>query len=98
MVRGLIKDGRVLRSGDGPDGAAVFGIWDDDVVISVLAGPPPHRLALLGEVLGRAKDAGAGRVVMFAPDAADADGLRVAFAPHAWCPDGLVIVEKPLVS
>jgi GNAT superfamily N-acetyltransferase len=103
MVRGLIKDGRLLRAGDRQDrgaavGAAVFGIWDADVVISVLTGPAPHQQALFDEALGRAPEGGARRVVLFAPDAAVTGGLRGTFAPHAWCPDGLVIVEKALVS
>ncbi|MDR7418443.1 MAG: GNAT family N-acetyltransferase [Armatimonadota bacterium] len=103
MVRGLIKDDRVLRAGDREDrgpvlGAAIFGVWDADLVISVLAGPPPHEQALFGEALGRGQEAGARRVVVFAPDASVADRLRVALTPHAWCPDGLVIVEKALVS
>jgi ribosomal protein S18 acetylase RimI-like enzyme len=96
LVRGLIKDVRVLRSGDGPDGVALFGVGDQDAVIAALAGPPAHRRALFGEVIEQARGAGASRVVLFTPARDDADGLGVAFTPHPWCPEGLVIVEKTL--
>jgi GNAT superfamily N-acetyltransferase len=96
LVRGVIKDGRVLGTDGGSGGVAVFVVRNRDAVISVLTGEPAQRAALFGDVLGRARMGGARRVALFAPDAHDAADLRTPLAPHPWCPDGLVIVEKPL--
>jgi GNAT superfamily N-acetyltransferase len=93
MLLGLIKDGRVLRT---DQGGAWFAIADGTAVLSVLTGPPEHRQALFGAVVERALGAGARRIALFVPDAEVARPLRAALAPHPWCPDGLVIVEKAL--
>jgi GNAT superfamily N-acetyltransferase len=96
LVKGLIKDGRALRAGDGPVGAALCAVRNEWAVISVMVGPPAHRQALFGVIVEEAHRAGARRVALFAPDAGGAAGLRAAFAPHPWCPDGLVIVQRTL--
>jgi GNAT superfamily N-acetyltransferase len=93
LVRGLAKDGRALRAGAG-DGAALFALRGETAVISALIGPTQHRQALLAEIAGRAVAVGARRIALFASGAEAAEGLRAAFVPHPWCPDGLVVVEK----
>ncbi|MGQ0549403.1 MAG: GNAT family N-acetyltransferase [Armatimonadota bacterium] len=92
LVRGLIGDGRVLRSGEPVNGVAAFALHGQAAVISFLAGRPAHRQALYGEVAGRARAAGARRAVLFSPDG----GLPATFVPHPWCPNGLVIIERRL--
>lgn len=96
LVKGLIKDGRALWAGRPAEGAVLCGTRDEWAVISVLAGPPAHRRALFGAVVEKARLAGASRVALFAPDAGTAAGLSASFAPHPWCPDGLVIAQKSL--
>jgi GNAT superfamily N-acetyltransferase len=96
LVRGLTKDRRVLVSGREPEGVVLFAVRGDDAVISTLAGPSAHRAALFGAVAERALAAGASRIVLFSPEARSGEDLRAALAPHPWCPDGLVIVEKAL--
>lgn len=98
LLRGLIKDRRIVRSGERVEGVAGFAVRGETAVISFLDGPLAQRQALFGAVAERAREAGAGQVVLFTPDAGAPGGIRAAFAPHAWCPDGLVIVEKPLAG
>lgn len=94
LVRGLAKDRRALRAGTDGEGAALFALRGAAAVISALVGPPQHRQALLAEIAARAAAAGGRRIALFAPGAEAAEGLRAAFVPHPWCPDGLVVVEK----
>ncbi len=100
LLQGLVRDGRVLRTGEaaeGPvEGAASFAVRGDTAIVSALAGPPAHRQALFGAVVERARHGGARRIALFVSEADVAEGLRSAFVPHPWCPDGLVIVEKVL--
>lgn len=102
LLQGLIKDGRVLRTGEAPGGAVDGTVWfavrADTAVVSVLAGPPAHRQALLGAVAERARHEGARRLALFVADPGALDGVRADFVPHLWCPDGLVIVEKVLTG
>jgi hypothetical protein len=98
LVRGLIRDRRIVRSGERLEGIAGFAVRGQAAVISFLDGPLVQRQALYGAVAERARDVGANQVVLFAPDAGALGGIRAAFVPHAWCPDGLVIVEKPLAG
>lgn len=96
LVRGLIKDGRVVRSGEAVEGVVAFAVRGPVAVISVLEGPRAHRQALFGAVAERARNAGARRIALFTPDPGEMTGIRATFVPHAWCLDGLVIVEKRL--
>ncbi|MDR7518671.1 MAG: GNAT family N-acetyltransferase [Armatimonadota bacterium] len=98
LVRGLIRDRRVLRAGDPAEGIAWRAVRGSTVVISVLSGPPAHRRALFGTVVEGARRAGATHVALFGSDPRAADDLRIPFAAHPWCPDGLVIVEKHLTT
>ncbi len=96
LVRGLVKDRRVLRSGETVEGVAVFAVRGATAVIAFLDGPQVHRQALYAAVAGRARAAGARRTALFAPDAKGVAGIRAASVPHPWCPDGLVILERRL--
>lgn len=96
LVRGLVKDGRVLRSGEMVEGAAIFAVRGATAVISFLDGPQAHRQVLYAAVAGRARAAGARRTALFGPDAKGVAGIPATFVPHAWCPDGLVILERRL--
>lgn len=96
LVRGLIKDRRVLLSGREPEGVALFAVRGGDVVLSTLAGAASHREALFGSAVGRARAEGASRIALFSPDARGGEDLRATLVPHPWCPDGLVLVEKAL--
>ncbi|MDR7522397.1 MAG: GNAT family N-acetyltransferase [Armatimonadota bacterium] len=98
LVRGLIRDRRVLRAGDPAWGIAWCALRGSAAVILVLSGPSPHRLALFGAVVEAARHAGAVCVALFASDPRAADDLGIPFAAHPWCPDGLVIVEKHLTA
>ena len=96
LLRGLINDGRVVRSGESVEGVAAFAVHGPAAVISALEGPRGHREALFGAVAEHARGAGASRIALFAPEPGPPSGIRASFTPHAWCPDGLVIVEKSL--
>lgn len=98
LLLGLIKDARVLCAGETVEAAACFAVRGDTVVISMLAGPPAHRQALFGAIAERARSAGGRRIALFTSDAAVTAGIRATFAPHPWCPDGLVVVEKTLTA
>jgi GNAT superfamily N-acetyltransferase len=96
LVRGLVNDGRIVRSGEAVEGVAAFALRGDAAVVSWLDAPLVQRQALFAAVAERARAAGATRVAVFAPDARTVDGIRAAFSPHPWCPDGLLVVEKRL--
>ena len=98
LIRGLIKDGRVVRSGETPEGVAVFAVRGQVAVVSLLEGPRAHLQALFGAVAERARSAGARRIAIFTPDAGVTAGIRATGVQHSWCPDGLVIVEKHLAG
>jgi GNAT superfamily N-acetyltransferase len=98
LVKGLIKDRRVLRAGGGHEGAALYALRGEWAVISALAGSREHSQALVGGVIEEARRAGASRLALFVPDASAIDGLGTVFEPHPWCPDGLVIVQKTLAG
>ncbi len=98
LLRGLIKDGRIVRSGETVEGAAGFALRGDVAVISFLDGPRAQRQALYGAIAEQARSAGARRIALFSPDAGAVTGIRAPFAPHTWCPDGLVIVEKHVTA
>ena len=90
LVRGLAKDGRVLVSSD-PGGVAITG--RDPAVVTALVGSRAQRRSLVHAV---ASQADTDRVVVFAPDDSIVSDLDVAVSAHAWCPEGLVVVEKTL--
>jgi predicted GNAT family acetyltransferase len=94
LVRGLIRDHRIIRSGEPVEGVVGFAVRGEAAVISLLDGPRPQRQALFGAVAERARSAGARSIALFVPDAGALAGIRASLGPHAWCPDGLVIVEK----
>lgn len=96
LIKGLINDGRVVRTGEAVEGMGAFAVRGTAGVICLLTGPPAHQAALFGAMVEHARAAGANRVALFAPDPTPPPGARAAFAPHEWCPDGLVIVEKTL--
>jgi hypothetical protein len=100
LLLGLIKDGRIVRSGETIEGVAGFAVRGEVAVISFLDGPRAQRQALYGAVAERARSAGAHRIALFVPAAAAGalSGIHAPFAPHTWCPDGLVIVEKRLAG
>ncbi|MGH2403607.1 MAG: GNAT family N-acetyltransferase [bacterium] len=96
LVRGLVNDDRVLRSGERVEGVAAYAVRGQAAVIAFLDGPRAHRQALYGMATERARALGARRRVLFAPDARGWTGIQAAFVPHPWCPDGLMIVERRL--
>lgn len=96
LLRGLINDGRVVRSGETVEGVAVFAVHGPAAVIFLLEGPRAHHEALFGAVAEHARRAGASWIALFAPEPNPPSGIRSSFTPHVWCPDGLVIVEKSL--
>lgn len=109
LVKGLIKDQRVVTAmrpetlGPGargePQAASLFAVHPDAVVVSVLDGTPSGVQSTYGTVIERAQAHGAGRLVIFAPDLTALRPLDVRdWTPHAWCPEGLSVVEKTLVS
>jgi len=98
LVRGLVKDGRVLRSGARVEGATAYALRGSDAVVAFLDGPPAHRQALYDAVADAARAAGARRIALFMPEGIGAEGIRATVQPHPWCPDGLVIVERRIGS
>jgi len=96
MIKGLIIDGRVIRSGESVEGAAAFAVHGTTAVIFFLDGPRTHHAALFGTIAEHARNAGANRIGIFTPERSAPAGVRATWAPHPWCPDGLVIVEKSL--
>ncbi|HEV8338072.1 MAG TPA: GNAT family N-acetyltransferase [bacterium] len=95
LVKGLVRDRRVLRAGETVEGAALFKVHGDAAVVAVLEGSRPQRQALAGAVALRARGQGASRLAFFAPDEEALRTIRER-RPHRWCPDGLSIVEKAL--
>lgn len=103
LVRGLAKDHRVvcaLRAGEaGVQAMAWFGVRTDAAVIAFIDGTPAGMQAAFGAVVEGARAQDASRLAVFTPDAGMLDPLEVrSWAPHPWCPDGLVVVQKSLVS
>ncbi len=95
LVKGLVRDQRVLRAGETVEGVALFNVHGDAAVVAVLEGSGAQRQALAGAVALWARGQGASRLAVFAPEE---ETLRVIRGrrPHPWCPDGLNIVEKTL--
>lgn len=98
LVRGLVKDRRILLAGE-LEAAGVFAMREGAVVVSLVDGTAPGMQAVYGTLLEQAKGEGANRVVVFAADARSLTPLGGrTWRPHTWCPDGLIVVEKALVS
>ncbi len=95
LLKGLIRDRRVLRAGETVEGAALFNVRGDAAVVGVLEGNPAQRQALAGAVALRARTQGAARLTLFAPDEQALRTIRDRRS-HPWCPDGLAVVEKAL--
>ncbi|MBI2246681.1 MAG: GNAT family N-acetyltransferase [Armatimonadetes bacterium] len=111
LVRGLITDGRVCLAMQ-PDaraaskivsaasqGIAMFNVHEGDAVFSLVDGTPSGMQAAFASAAEAARDHGADRMVIFTPDLHSLDPLDLrTWAPHPWCPEGLVVVEKRLAS
>src|SRR5436309_1230799 len=79
--------------------AAVFAVRQDAAVVSVIDGTPPGMQAVFGAVVEAARAREATRTALLAPDLRSLEVLGVrSWAPHPWCPEGLVVVEKSLAS
>lgn len=103
LVRGLAKDRRAVTAlrPDSTDAqaAALFGVRDDAATITCLDGTPPGLQAVFGAVVEDARARGAARIVVFTPDTGSVTALGVrSWTPHPWCPEGLTVVQKSLVS
>jgi hypothetical protein len=92
LVRGLARDGRVFVTQDS-SGAGIAAAGRGTTVLAALVGSPAQRRLLVDSVV---EQGSAERVAIFAPDRSTVSDLGVAVEPHAWCPEGLVIVEKSL--
>jgi GNAT superfamily N-acetyltransferase len=89
----------VARRAEDLQGVALFAERDDAVVISLLDGTAPAMQALFGLVSERFSSQERRRAAVFAPSREALAVLRVReWTPHAWCPDGLVVVEKSVAS
>ena len=103
LVTGLVKDRRVLTAlqpGAKPNvvqAAALYVLHDEDAVISLLWGSPSGLQAVFGALTEEARARGTSHVVIFTPDPRSLESLDVReWTPHAWCPEGLIVVEKNL--
>lgn len=98
MVAALVREGRALVAGADASAAALVTDHPDMVVCHALAGEAPGLRALASALGERARDRGASGVAAFVPHASAAsDVLRArGFAPHPWCAEGVVVVEKRL--
>ncbi len=96
LMKGLVKDGRVLSAGEGGKDVAVFTVREDAAVIYLLEAAGAAAQALAGTVASLGRERGARRLVIFAPDERVRTAVRLDLRPHAWCPDGLVVVERGL--
>ena len=105
LVTGLVKDRRVLTALQPGErrsvrqAAALYAWHDEDGVISLSWGSPSGLQAVFGALTEDARARGISRVVIFTPDGRSLEPLDVrAWTPHAWCPDGLSVVEKNLAA
>ncbi len=105
LVRGLLKDHRALAAVHpgaqtaAIQAAALFTVRHDAVVLSVLDGSPSGMQGVFGAVAEDARAREATRLAVFTPELRSLEALDVrGWAPHPWCPEGLVVVEKSLAS
>jgi GNAT superfamily N-acetyltransferase len=103
LVAGLVKDRRALTAlqpgarRSAVQAAALHAWHDEDAVISLLWGSPSGLQAVFGALTEQARGRGTSRVVIFTPDVRSLEPLDVReWTPHAWCPEGLIVVEKNL--
>lgn len=103
LVRGMIRDRRAAialrpERSEVPQGCALYARHEEAYLIEVLDGTPPGMQAVFGDVIEQAQGQ-AGRVVIFTPHEEILSPLGVReWRRHAWCPDGLIIVQKNLAS
>jgi len=98
LVRGLVKDRRVRVAGD-LEAVGLFAVRPQTVICSLMDGTPSGVQAVFGDVIEHARSEGVDRVVVFAAEARYLTSLGGhPWQPHAWCPDGLIVVEKSLTS
>ncbi|MDQ7842727.1 MAG: GNAT family N-acetyltransferase [Armatimonadota bacterium] len=104
LLRGLIKDRRVAAAlrpdrSEVPQACALFARPEECLVIALIDGSPDGMQAVFGEIREQAQERGVRRLVVFAPQAEFLAPLGVReWRPHAWCPDGLVVVQKNLAA
>ncbi len=111
LVKGLIKDRRVIialrpdavrpksKAGEAaPQAVAIFRVRAGAAVFSLLEGTPSGMQAAFASAAEVVRER-AERVAVFAPDAHAIELLDLrGWAPHPWCPEGLVVAGKSLAS
>lgn len=98
LVRGLLKDRRVRVAG-AQEAVCLFAVRDEAVILSLIDGTPSGVQAVFGAVIEHARSEGVDRVVVFAADTRSLASFGGhSWQPHAWCPDGVTVVEKSLAS
>ncbi len=96
LVRGLLKDRRLLLAGE-QEAAGLFAVCGEAVIVSLVDGTSSGTQAIHGTVVEQARSEGAKRVVVFTADPRSIAAIGShEWHSHAWCPDGLLIVEKSL--
>ncbi|OLC28733.1 MAG: hypothetical protein AUH31_08285 [Armatimonadetes bacterium 13_1_40CM_64_14] len=105
LVTGLVKDRRALTalqpsaSGSVLQAAALYAWHDEGAVISLSWGSPSGLQAVFGALTDEARGRRTFHVVIFTPDVRSLESLDVReWTPHAWCPEGLIVVEKNLAT
>jgi GNAT superfamily N-acetyltransferase len=105
LVTGLVKDRRALTAlqpgarRNVVQAAALFAWYDEDAVISLVGGSPSGLQAVFGALTEEAHARGTSHAVIFTPDVRSLGPLDIReWTPHAWCPEGLIVVEKNLAS
>ncbi len=105
LVTGLVKDRRALTAlqpgarQSAVQAAALYAWHDENAVISLSWGSPSGLQAVFGALTEEARGRGTSGVVIFTPDVRSLESLDVReWTPHAWCPEGLIVVEKNLAT
>ena len=76
----------------------MFHVREGTAVFSLIDGTPSGMQAAFASAAEVVRDR-AERVAVFTPDAQAIEPLDLrGWAPHPWCPEGLTVVEKRLVS
>lgn len=105
LVTGLVKDRRALTAlqpgarRNVVVAAALYAWHDEDAVISFVEGSPSGLQAVFGALTEEAHARGTSHAVIFTPDLRSLEPIDIReWTPHAWCPEGLIVVEKNLAS
>ncbi len=105
LVIGLVKDRRALTAlqpgarRSAVQAAALYAWHDEDAVVSLLWGSPSGLQAVFGALTEEARARGTSHAIIFTPDVHSLESLDVReWTPHAWCPEGLIVVEKNLAT